>query len=261
MSYNSKLSNFVIAGVTAALLSSSAFVANAQSLGNAGAVQMEAELKADLIGVGLKYPAAQALTLAQVEELLAVFDVKEKVTGKPTAEETAAKADAATAILSRISAPVVASTGNAGVKQLEAELKADLDGAGIKHPSLKILTLAQVEELLAVFDGHDKVMGKPTAEETATKVSVATDMLEKIEHSIPVTMQSAGGMQLTTELKADLERVGLKYPRKALTLDQTVQLLSVFDMKDTAEIKKSADPIAERTAAERTAASALMAEL
>ncbi len=70
MNRTSNLSAFVFAGVTAALLSSSAFVANAGTvtMGNAGAVQMEAELKADLSGVGLKYPSAEVLTLAQVED-------------------------------------------------------------------------------------------------------------------------------------------------------------------------------------------------
>lgn len=108
---------------------------------NAGAKQMEAELKVDLEGAGLKMPSAEKLTFAQVQELLAVFET-------PDAKDAA---DAA-AILSKIEHPVMATMGNAGAKQLEAELKGNLESVGISLPSSDKLTFEQVTMLTSIFD-------------------------------------------------------------------------------------------------------------
>lgn len=108
---------------------------------NAGAKQMEAELKVDLEGAGLKMPSAEKLTFAQVQDLLAIFET-------PDANDTA---DAA-AILSTIEHPVMGTMGNAGARQLEAELKGNLDSVGVSLPSSDKLTFEQVSKLTAIFD-------------------------------------------------------------------------------------------------------------
>lgn len=108
---------------------------------NAGAKQMEAELKGDLEGVGLKMPSAENLTFAQVQELLAIFEA-------PDANDAA---DAA-ALLAKIEHPGMATMGNAGAKQLEAELKGNLETVGITLPASDKLTFKQVSELTAIFD-------------------------------------------------------------------------------------------------------------
>lgn len=108
---------------------------------NAGAKQMEAELKGDLEGVGLKMPSAEKLTFAQVQELLAIFEA-------PDANDAA---DAA-ALLAKIEHPGMATMGNAGAKQLEAELKGNLETVGITLPASDKLTFKQVSELTAIFD-------------------------------------------------------------------------------------------------------------
>ena len=111
------------------------------SMTNAGAKQMEAELKADLEGGGLKMPSAQQLTFSQVQELLAVFETNH-----------ANDASDAAAILSKIEHPVMATMGNAGAMQLEAELKCKLESVGLTLPAKDKLTFQQVSELTAIFD-------------------------------------------------------------------------------------------------------------
>ena len=108
---------------------------------NAGAKQMEAELKVDLEGAGLKMPGADKLSFAQVQDLLAIFETSD-----------ANDAADAAALLSKIEHPVMATMGNAGAKQLEAELKGNLATVGITLPSSDKLTFEQVSKLTSIFD-------------------------------------------------------------------------------------------------------------
>lgn len=114
---------------------------DAMLMTNAGAKQMEAELKVNLEGAGLKMPSADKLTFAQVQELLAIFE----------SSDANDAADAA-ALLSKIEHPVMATMGNAGAKQLEAELKGNLETVGITLPSSDKLTFEQVSKLTSIFD-------------------------------------------------------------------------------------------------------------
>lgn len=114
---------------------------DAMRMTNAGAKQMEAELKVDLEGAGLKMPGAHTLSFAQVQELLAIFET-------PDAND----ANEAAALLAKIEHPVPATMGNAGAKQLEAELKGNLSSLGLSLPAGDKLTFKQVSELTTVFD-------------------------------------------------------------------------------------------------------------
>jgi hypothetical protein len=122
------------------------------NMGAESAVQLQDQLKTQLAKVGLAYPTDRALTLDQVQKLLAIF-----------AAEDASDATDAAAVLSDINAPGAETMGNAGAVQLKEQLYADMAKVGVAVPDGVSLTFDQVIELTAVFDRKVNDAEKATA--------------------------------------------------------------------------------------------------
>jgi hypothetical protein len=110
------------------------------SLTNAGAKQMEAELKSDFEAAGLKWPGAEKLSLAQVQDLLVSFE-KNAASGK----------DQAVQVLSQIESNGPATMHNGGAEQLATQLKGQLAQVGIELPASDKLSFQQVTDLSNIF--------------------------------------------------------------------------------------------------------------
>lgn len=121
------------------------------SMNSDGAKEMARQLKVAIEGAGLTYPDKQ-FTFEQTQELLAAFQTEgQNVTGK------------ATAIFNRIMNPGIASTSNEGAMELERQLVAHLQSAGIDVPDWNTLTFSQVSELASIFDQTSKDSEKKAA--------------------------------------------------------------------------------------------------
>ena len=200
----SKLSTIVFAGVTAAMLSSTATFAQT------GYKETYQSVKDSLEAMQVPTKDLGMLTVEKLGELTAILD------GTLSGAE---KQAAVVKLLNDAKHPETFTMNNAGAKQVEAQLKADLEGVGLKYPGNDKLSLDQVQRLLEIFQTSDSTDGAD-----------ASAVLKADEHPVVETMGNAGALQLEKELKGNLESVGIALPaNEKLTFQQVVDLTAIFD--------------------------------
>jgi hypothetical protein len=96
----------------------------------------------ELTGLGIKTDHVQNLTLAQISQLATITESSDSPEDRKTEAQR---------VIDMAMAPPVATMGNAGAVQLEAELKGDLATVGIDLPPREKLTFAQVMDLTTIF--------------------------------------------------------------------------------------------------------------
>lgn len=200
----SKLSTIVLAGVTAAMLSSTATFAQT------GYKETYQSVKDSLESMQVPTKDLGMLTVEKLGELTAILDG----TGSSSEKQAAAEK-----LLNDAKHPETMTLNNAGAKQLEAELKADLEGVGLKYPGNDKLSLGQVQRLLEIFQTPDSTDGAD-----------ASAVLNADEHPTVEKMGNAGAIQLEKELKGNLDSIGIVLPaNEKLTFQQVIDLTAIFD--------------------------------
>ncbi len=264
MKMSAKFSTLIAAGFTAALLSSAAFVVSAETvtMGNEGAMQIEAELKTKMEAAGLQYPTSANLTFAQVQELLVVFNKKDATEGKPTQAELNAKAEEAKLILNRISTTTDLSRGNLGAMQIADQLAAQLERVGLPTSGIENLTISQTRELVDMFSMAYKSEAEPTEAEKAAVAVKAQQVLDRSASPSSSATDTPEVIALRRELVDHMAAIGLELDvNKALTLNQIVELLTVFQADDSEAVKSANDPVAARVIEQTEAVKAMLSTM
>lgn len=121
---------------------------------NLGAIQIQDELNLRLGEVGISPPPLNALTVAQISELVQLFRNAYAEASNPTEAEKVEVANKANLILTRAATPIVAGDDSAAVQQQIDQLTRDLESIGLSYPDRQ-LTLDQIVTLQAAFDKPD----------------------------------------------------------------------------------------------------------
>jgi len=261
MKSSSKFTTLIAAGLAATLLSSAAFVAQAETvmMGNEGAIQIEAALKAKMAEYGLDYPSAENLTFSQVQELLLVLNKPDDTPGDETAAEKNAKIADAKQVLSRINSAEPITAANQGVPQILDDLRNKLQSVGLDYPTAETLTIAQVSALYAVFDEPYKDGTLPTQAEKTARANDAQVILNLAAFPANESNTTPEVLALRAELDSKMIAIGLTLPAdKSLSLGQIVQLLAVFSANDSAEVKAASDQDAARVKDQNASITALL---
>ncbi len=104
--------------------------------------------------------------------------------------------------------------------QMRDSVNAGLVALHVKTDDLGKLTMVEIDQLTGILDSQ---------ESAASKNEQATHLIDASVHPSRVAMNSAEGIAMMTELKADMKRVKLTYAGlDKLNADQVQHLLDVF---------------------------------